>query len=228
MTDINKSSEQSLNAILSKLGVKTQEEVQKQGNKNTLGQEDFLKLMTAQLQNQDPTNPADTTDFMQQISSMSNVESINNLATSVENMSNSLLSSQAALQASSMVGQTVFAEGGDKTLYQDGAYARGLVSLDSSASNVMIDIYDSAGNLVSSNNMGNLEAGDHDFVWGGEGWAAGDYTVVARTDTADGSEELPVYTGQTVNSVTLGQNGVGMKVNTDAGSLSLDEVRQIG
>merc|ERR1712000_235342 len=54
---------------------------------------------------------------MQQISSMSNVESINNLATSVENMSNSLLSSQAALQASSMVGQTVFAEGGDKTLY---------------------------------------------------------------------------------------------------------------
>ena len=44
MTDINKSSEQSLNAILSKLGVKTQEEVQKQGNKNTLGQEDFLKL----------------------------------------------------------------------------------------------------------------------------------------------------------------------------------------
>ena len=57
MTDINKSSEQSLNAILSKLGVKTQEEVQKQGNKNTLGQEDFLKLMTAQLQNQDPFAP---------------------------------------------------------------------------------------------------------------------------------------------------------------------------
>ncbi|WP_027855799.1 flagellar hook capping FlgD N-terminal domain-containing protein [Marinobacterium litorale] len=188
----------------------------------------FMKLMIAQLQNQDPTNPADTTDFMQQISSMSNVESINNLASTVEDMSNSLLSSQAALQASSMVGQTVFAEGGDKTLYQDGSYARGLVSLESSASNVTIEIYDNAGTLVSSNNMGNLEAGDHDFVWGGEGWAAGDYSVVAKTTTADGTKELPVFTGQTVNSVTLGQNGVGMKVNTDIGSLSIDEIRQIG
>ena len=41
MTEINKSSEQSLNAILNKLGVKTQDEAQKQGNKNSLGQEDF-------------------------------------------------------------------------------------------------------------------------------------------------------------------------------------------
>ena len=57
MTDISKSSEQSLNAILNKLGVKTQEEAKKEGNKNTLGQEDFLKLMTTQLQNQDPFAP---------------------------------------------------------------------------------------------------------------------------------------------------------------------------
>ena len=54
MTEISKSSEQSLNNILNKLGVKTQDEAQRPGNKNSLGQEDFLKLMTTQLQNQDP------------------------------------------------------------------------------------------------------------------------------------------------------------------------------
>ena len=68
----------------------------------------FMRLMIAQLQNQDPTSPADTSDFMQQIATMSEVESINNLTKSFENMSNSLLTSQAALQASSMVGQSVY------------------------------------------------------------------------------------------------------------------------
>jgi flagellar basal-body rod modification protein FlgD len=188
----------------------------------------FMKLMIAQLQNQDPTNPADTTDFMQQIASMSQVESINNLVSTVEDMSSSLLSSQAALRASSMVGQTVFTEGDAMTLYQDGAYARGLVSLETSAPNVTIDIYDSSGQKVSSASMGDLAPGDHDFVWGGEGYPAGEYTLVAKSTSADGTTELPIYMGHTVNSVTLGQNGIGMKVNTDAGSFSIDEVRQIG
>lgn len=188
----------------------------------------FMELMIAQLQNQDPTNPADTTDFMQQIASMSQVESINTLVSTVENMSNSMLSSQAALQASSMVGQTVFIEGGDKTLYQEGSYARGMVSLEASAPNVNIEIYDSSGQLVSTASMGNLEAGDHDFVWGGEGYPAGEYSLVAKSTSGDGVTEVPIFTGQTVNSVSLGQNGIGMRVNTDAGSFSMNDIRQIG
>lgn len=188
----------------------------------------FMKLMIAQLQNQDPTNPADTTDFMQQIASMSQVESINTLVGAVEDMSSSLLSSQAALRASSMVGQTVFTEGGTKTLYSDGAYARGMLSLDSSVPNVTVEIYDGNDQLVSSASMGNLAAGDHDFVWGGEDFPAGEYTVVAKTTDGDSITELPIYMGQTVNSVSLGQNGIGMKVNTDAGSFGMDEIRHIG
>ena len=76
MNEINKSSEQSLNAILSKLGIKTQEEVKKQGNKNSLGQEDFLKLMTTQLQNQDPFAPMDNGDFIAQMAQFSTVTGI--------------------------------------------------------------------------------------------------------------------------------------------------------
>ncbi|SEG58748.1 flagellar hook assembly protein FlgD [Marinobacterium lutimaris] len=188
----------------------------------------FMELMIAQLQNQDPTNPADTTDFMQQIATMSQVESLNTLVSTVEDMSNSMLSSQAALQASSMVGQTVFTEGGDKTLYQEGSYARGMVSLDASAPNVSIEIYDANGQLVSTASMGNLEAGDHDFVWGGEGYPAGEYSLVAKSTSGDGITEVPIFTGQTVNSVSLGQNGIGMRVNTDAGSFSMNDIRQIG
>ncbi len=74
MTEINKSSEQSLNSILNKLGIKTQDEVKQQGNKNTLGQEDFLKLMTTQLQNQDPFAPMDNGDFIAQMAQFSTVQ----------------------------------------------------------------------------------------------------------------------------------------------------------
>ena len=49
MTDISKTSEQSLNNILNKLGVKTQDQAAKAGKKTSLGQEDFLKLMTTQI-----------------------------------------------------------------------------------------------------------------------------------------------------------------------------------
>ena len=64
MTEISKSSEQSLNNILNKLGVKTQDQAQKPTNKNNLGQEDFLKLMTTQLQNQDPFAPMENGEYI--------------------------------------------------------------------------------------------------------------------------------------------------------------------
>ena len=54
MTEINQTSQQSLQRILDKLGVKSSQDKKVTENKSTLGQEDFLKLMTTQLQNQDP------------------------------------------------------------------------------------------------------------------------------------------------------------------------------
>src|SRR5690554_4669978 len=125
----------------------------------------FMKLLIAQLQNQDPTSPADPADFMQQISTLSNVESIQNLSNTIENMSSSLLSSQAALQASSMVGQRAFVNTDIAQLYQEEGYVDGLVSLETSASDVRITIYDAGGNVIDRVSMGAQPAGDHNFAW---------------------------------------------------------------
>ena len=84
MTEISKSSEQSLNNILNKLGVKTQEEAKRPGNKNSLGQEDFLKLMTTQLQNQDPFAPMDNGDFIAQMAQFSTVTGITEINNNFE------------------------------------------------------------------------------------------------------------------------------------------------
>ena len=110
MTDINKSSEQSLNAILSKLGVKTQEEVKKQGNKNTLGQEDFLKLMTAQLQNQDPFAPMDNGDFIAQMAQFSTVTGITEINNNLTNLGSKLEPNRVAT-AAQFLGHSVLVPG---------------------------------------------------------------------------------------------------------------------
>ena len=187
----------------------------------------FMKLMIAQLQNQDPTSPADTTDFMQQISSMSMVESINNLVTSVETMSSSLLSSQAALQASSMVGRQAFIST-DKGTLASGESVEGMVSIDVSTPDLRVKVFDQSGNQIDTISMGALASGDHSFSWNGAGQPAGEYRFVAEGKSGDQYLPTDTYIGHTVNSVTLGQNGIGMKVNTDAGSVGIDKVRQLG
>jgi flagellar basal-body rod modification protein FlgD len=191
----------------------------------------FMKLLIAQLQNQDPSNPADPADFMQQISTLSNVESIQNLSKTMENMSSSLLSSQAALQASSMVGQRAYVNTDIAQLTQEGGYVDGLVSLDTSASDVRVSIYDAGGTMIDQVSMGSQPPGDHNFVWqAGEGVPPGNYRIVAEAPTgAEGNyEAVATYMGFNINSVTLGQNGIGMKVNTAIGSIDMSEVKQLG
>lgn len=196
----------------------------------------FMRLMIAQLQNQDPSSPADTSDFMQQIATMSQVESINNLAQSVESTSQSMLASQAALQASAMVGQSVFIPGDTVEVGTAASpYARGSFNLDVSASDVRIKIYNSSGSLVDSMQLGSVAAGEHEFAWqmeiddeGNLSQPAGDYTFVVERLNDGEYSAINTNMAYSVNSVTLGENGIGMTVNTNAGSFDVSEVKQIG
>lgn len=196
----------------------------------------FMRLMIAQLQNQDPTSPADTSDFMQQIATMSQVESINNLAQTVDATSQSMLASQAALQASAMVGQSVYIPGDTVEVGTVmSPYAHGSFNLSTSASDVRIKVYDSSGSLVDTMQLGTVTAGEHEFAWqmeideeGNPSMPAGDYTfVVERIDDGE-YNAVDTNMAYTVNSVTLGENGIGMTVNTNAGSFDVSEVKQIG
>lgn len=189
----------------------------------------FMKLMIAQLKNQDPTSPADTADFMQQISNMSTVESINNLNTTMTDMSSALLTSQAALQASSMVGQTAFVKTDTAVLNAEGVI-EGVLNLPSSASDVRVSIYDAAGGVVDRWSMGAKTLGDHNFSWQvGDRDPQSKYRVVVEATDKDGKyTTTESYIGHRVDSVTLGQNGIGMKVNTGAGTASINDIKQIG
>ena len=70
---------------------------------NTLNYNNFLQLLVAQLQNQDPTNPADPTTFVSQLASFSAVEQQINTNSKLD----ALLTQSALSQAGSLIGRTV-------------------------------------------------------------------------------------------------------------------------
>lgn len=189
----------------------------------------FMQLMLASLKHQDPTNPTDTAEYMQQISDMTMVEGVTNLNSTLESMNSSLLSSQSALQASSMVGQTVFVQSDEVSADPSTGLINGVVELGSSASDVSISVYDSAGSKVDQFSLGEQAAGDIQFDWQlEEGMLLSGYRLEANATINGENTAIPLFVGMNVNSVTLGQNGVGMKINIDGGSVSLDEIKQIG
>jgi len=202
------------------------------GTTKSQSQEDsdmFLNLMIAQLKNQDPTSPTDTNAFMAQIADMNQVESMNNLTNSIQSMSQSMISSQSALQASSMVGQTVLFDT-DKAVANSKGDVDGLYDLPGNTDNVRVTVYDMNGAKVDQIELGKQSLGEQKFSWhGGSDAAANEYKIKVEAQKTDGEyTEVVSYLPNKVNSVTLGQNGVGMRVNTNGGDILMSSVKQIG
>ena len=198
----------------------------------TLGGTDFLTLLLAQLQNQDPTSPVDSNEFLSQLASLSEVQGINQLNTSFSSLSNSLTSSQA-LQASSLLGHQVLAASSTGTLATAGAALTGAVSVPQTSSQVTLNISNSAGVLVGSINLGPQPAGLANFSWNGQmpnGSAApaGTYTLSAEVAGVASGTAVPTLVNGTVDSVTMGAGSTGLTLNVAGlGSVPFSSVQQI-
>ena len=163
MADITKTSEQSLNNILNKLGVRTQEEVKKEGNKNTLGQEDFLKLMTTQLQNQDPFAPMDNGDFIAQMAQFSTVTGITEINSNLTNLGSKLEPNRVAT-AAQFLGHSVLVPG-QIVSPDDKGEIHGVVDLPSYSNDVGLTFTNSSGEIVHTMNLGSNDRGLVGFSW---------------------------------------------------------------
>lgn len=196
-----------------------------------LGQEDFLTLMITQFQNQDPFEPMDNGDFLGQLAQFSTVSGIESLNSSFSGLSGSVQDNQA-LQAAQLVGHSVLAVSNVGNLGEQGAM-NGAVELESSASNVQIDITDANGALVQQLNLGQQPAGLANFSWDGtnaEGKRAdtGNYQISARVIRGTNIESAATVVEADIESVTLGQFGEGMSLNLAGGqSMPLSQVYRI-
>lgn len=180
-------------------------------------QSTFLKLLTTQLQNQDPMNPVDNAQTTSQLAQISTVDGITKLNATLEKLMSSYQSSEA-MQAASLVGRGVLVEGSGLQLTK--GMAIGGVQLDSAADKVSVAIIDGNGLELERIDLGARQAGTHEFAWDGK--------TTNGTAAADGNYTLKVMATQGARSVTAQAlelatvNGVitgGSEVQVDVGRL---------
>lgn len=169
---------------------------------SALSTSDFLALMVTQLQNQNPLDPTDTSEFMSQLTSYASYdqqlemnEQLGDLVSSV----NSLLSTNAV----TYVGKTVEAYG-DTTSLTDGSATWGY-SLETDATDVAITIKDADGNVVYET-TGETAAGEHSFTWDGkkaDGTQCEDGAYTIEVEATDASGDA-VYGYTTVTGTVTG------------------------
>lgn len=164
---------------------------------------DFLKLLTTQLQNQDPTDPTDTNQITQQIASLSQVEQQINTNTKLENLINLFTGNQVS-SAVSYIGKQVDSAGNQSVLAGGGAIF--VYDLPSEAASVTVSIQDSTGSTIYSGDASS-KAGRNEILWNGSttsGVTAPDgvysFSVVAKD--SQGKDITPkTYTTGLVSSV---------------------------
>jgi flagellar basal-body rod modification protein FlgD len=199
--------------------------------KQELGQEQFLKLMTTQLTNQDPTKPMENGDFLAQMAQFSTVSGIQDLQASFKEFANSISSDQA-LQASTLVGRSVLTNSNEALLGAGGEVA-GQLELPASSAKVKINILNSNDDIVRQLDLGSQAQGTVKFSWDGlegDGTFAdpGVYKIQAETAIDGVNTRIPTQIRSQVESVTLANGRQGIRLNL-AGlrSVNYNEIKQI-
>ena len=163
-----------------------------QSEKVSMGKDDFLKLLVAQLENQNPLDPLDNAEFTAQLAQFSSLEQLFDMNKNMEGLQ-SLQSSLNETQALNFLGREVEAAG-DSFVYQGGEKELNF-SVDAGAEEVYLGIYDSAGDLVRNESLGALSGGEHTYLWDGRD-GKGNAIPVGRYsfDLAASGEDGPVKT----------------------------------
>jgi len=212
-------------------GLRTNLGAEEEKNRTELGQAEFLDLMTTQLSNQDPFEPMDNGEFMGQIAQFGAVDGINNLLSSFNALATNLQSSQA-LQASNIIGRQVLVNHDQGYLPPQGSL-QGAVELDSSASNVAVNVYDASGEALGRVELGAQSKGLVQFNWDGTSFngqrvPSGRYRIEVEATFGSSTESITPQVVDQVNSLTLGGVGQEMEVELkNLGSVSFNQVNQI-
>jgi len=200
--------------------------------KTTLGQDQFLKLMTTQMTHQDPTKPMQNGEFLSQMAQFGTVSGIQDLQQSFKDFAASISSDQT-LQAASLVGRTVSVPS-EQGLLAAGGQIKGSVELPANSPNVNLKILDpETGDVIAIKNLEEQSAGSVPFVWDGinnKGNLAhpGVYKVQVEASIDGLNTVLQPEIQARVESVAMGSGKNSLQVNlAGLGAVNFNQIKQI-
>jgi len=176
-----------------------------------VSKEDFLRLLVAQLEHQDPLNPMEGTEFTAQLAQFSSLEQLINVNKNLGKLG-TLETSMIQSQAVGMLGKQVLAEGNTFTI-SDGVSSDITFSLDGSSDQTMLSVLDANGGLVTVMDAGPLGAGQNQVPFSGRDGNGnllpdGVYTYSVLATDADGKDiGVKTFSSGLVGGVTI-SNGV--------------------
>lgn len=186
----------------------------------------FMQLLVAQIQNQDPLNPTDGTEYVSQLAQLTQVQSMETMSQLMANNS-VLMDNLQTLTTGNLVGQHVMVQ--TDSVNSDGeSTLDGRLTLEHAAGVVTVVVKDAAG-VEHKIELGKQEAGQVDFTFNPEelGLSEGKYTLSVVTDT--GEEKVPLEMGGVVNNVRIPLDGSPTVLNIDGlGEVAYNNISQFG
>ena len=130
----------------------------------TVNADRFLKLLVAQMKNQDPLNPMDNAQVTSQMAQINTVTGIDKLNTTVQGLSAQFMQLQA-VQGASLVGRDVIVPGNKLSIDDTAAVGQGGFELTGAADAVKVEILSPSGAVMQTLNLGAEGSGVHSFNW---------------------------------------------------------------
>ena len=130
----------------------------------TITSDRFLKLLVAQMQNQDPLNPMDNAQVTSQMAQINTVTGIDKLNSTVAGLSSQFMQMQV-VQGASLVGHDVIVPGNKLDIDAALGVGQGGFEIATPADAVKVEILSPSGAVVQTLNLGAQGAGMHSFDW---------------------------------------------------------------
>lgn len=196
---------------------------------STLDKDQFLKLLVAQLKNQDPTQPQDPTAFIAQLAQFSSLEAQQNTNTKLDSLILSQASSGQA-NASSLIGKQVSYKNNSVAL-ADGQMASGGATLGAAAAKVTLVVTNANGQQIRTLQVGAQPAGPLTFTWdgtdeSGQRAPAGTYKLQASAfDAKNQAVSIDLTGSGVVSGVTY--DGTASHLTINNSSVNMSDVTSI-
>lgn len=185
---------------------------------------EFLQMMVAQLQNQDPTNPLDGSQYVTQLAQFSMVEGVEQLKV-LQQKSIAMMDTQQVLQSTDLIGRDVMVPTASLKQGEEKAI-RGQIELGGAADQVELKVFDQHGTLVATRNWGESKAGGIDYDL--PVLPAGEYSFEVKASLAGSNVQSKHYVSSTVDRVTLPGTGDIMLEVAGVGEVPLFSAIQFG